>query len=385
MSKLDDYGDNLGIKGQMVVFLIGVALVSLHKKLSEDPDNLSEEKILFYKEVIKAILYFKKESKKWIDTDLAAAYLLGVDYANKQNKINKQAVNDIINGTFLFKGIQSDVFDSKNVILKKYPKHIPIVNLIQSQALGYVNKQAFQILRAADDIFRQTAIEVSSYAYKEATNFTRLRLSQELLNEYSRKGLLTITYKNGAVHSIDNYCEMLGRTMTNNAFRQANLNRYQEFGYELGTVSSHFRACNLCTPYEGEILSLDGKSKDYPSIWDAETQGLFHPNCKHSISPYWEGAEKTKDVSIDPAEKALINEYGYKEAQKMSYSAQQYQRYNERQIRKYKRLTATSIDSRTKQRYNNKIREWQAKQRQLINNNPYLKRKYSREQIERAH
>lgn len=390
MSKLDSLGEQIGKNAQNVVFLIGAALLLTHKKLIDNPDSISKQQLIFTATVTNIAKNFRKKSKKWADTDLIAAYLLGLNFADTQNRKlnNNKAINKITNGTFLFKNlpiISPELTTAIKSKFKSYPAHLDIIGLIRSQAYGYIDKQSFQILRKSNDIYRRIAIEVGTTAYKQGNYFTRLNLSQQLLNEYSRQGLTTITYSNGAVHSIDNYCELLGRTMTNNAFRQANLNRYQETGYQLGQVSSHFRACDLCTPYEGEILSLDGRSRDYPSLYDAETAGLFHVNCKHSISPYVEGGPKITGVSVDAAEQSLINEYGYNEAQKMAYSAQQQQRYNERQIRKYKRLTATSIESRNKNKYNNKIKEWQARQRELINNNTYLKRKYSREQIERAH
>lgn len=391
MSKINDIGDKLGIIGNTVLFLSGIALMKAVKNLINNPDDISKQQSIYNTEISQIANDYKKDSEKWADTDLISAYLLGIAFANSQVsklKDNKTATNTIIGGTFLFKNIPT-IFPTltNNIVsqFKNYPQHLSIVELIRSQSYSYTSKQAFQILRAANDEFRKVSILVGSKAFKESNYFTRLNLSQQLLNEYSRRGLKTITYKNGAVHNIENYSEMLGRNMTNNAFRQANLNRYMEYGYELGQVSSHFRACPFCVPYEGEILSLDGKSKQYPSLYAAITGGLFHVNCLHSISPYTEGESILRQVSIDPAEQSLINQYGYREAQEMSYNAQQQQRYNERQIRKYKRLESTSLDNKTKSKYKSKISEWQSKQRELINNNTYLKRKYSREQINKAH
>jgi hypothetical protein len=69
----------------------------------------------------------------------------------------------------------------------------------------------------------------------------------------------------------------------------------------------------------------------------------------------------------------------------MSYKAQQKQRYIERNIRKWKRVNVTALDKRESDIAKNKIREWQKKQREHLDNNSYLRRKYEREQIRKAH
>lgn len=41
--------------------------------------------------------------------------------------------------------------------------------------------------------------------------------------------------------------------------------------------------CRLCFPWEGRILSLTGKTKDFPTYEEARDAGLFHPNCVHTL------------------------------------------------------------------------------------------------------
>jgi hypothetical protein len=108
-------------------------------------------------------------------------------------------------------------------------------------------------------------------------------------------------------------------------------------------------------------------------------------NCKHDVSAWFEGISPELETRVDPAEQKLIDEYGYKEAQKISYEAQQKQRYIERNIRKYKRRESVALDGKNKIAAQNKIKEWQSTQRQHLNNNEFLRRKYEREQIKRAH
>ena len=39
--------------------------------------------------------------------------------------------------------------------------------------------------------------------------------------------------------------------------------------------------CELCIPFNGKILSINGKTPGYMTIQEAALHGLFHPNCDH--------------------------------------------------------------------------------------------------------
>lgn len=394
-STYENYGESLRESGELVVYDVGKALVVLNEMVIKDPGNLSRAKSIYQKVIAGIALNFKKNASNWIDNSLSNSYIVGIKAADSEIASigGVGAVvggNEIINGASLIKApppIAPIPEIPKQIIIKfkDFENHTQFFGVFRSAAYYSIEDMPLQIMRKSDDIFRQIAVQVGESSFKEGDIFTRRQLSQRLLDEYSKKGLQTITYKNGRRVSIDNYCEMLGRTMSGRCAVQASINRYVEKGYDLGIVSAHFRACDLCTPYEGVTLSMDGKDKRYESIWDAELHGLWHPNCKHDISPFFEGITPEMDIRVDRAEQALIDEFGYNEAQKIAYMAQERQRYIERQIRAYKRREVLAIDPISKKRAKNKITYWQGQQREHLNKNTFLKRKYSREQIKKAH
>lgn len=373
-----------------VVFDVGIALVSLNLLLMKDPGNIIRGKKIFQKKMSEISVNFQKEYTIWINNNISEAYIIGLKSADFEiNNIGmKKSSKEITNGTFLIKKqglFQPELTQKELNLFKDYPKHLKFFEAFRKEAYSALNDKPFQILRKSDDIFRKIAVQVGEKSFSEANTLTRLRLSQDLMDEYMKKGFQCITYKNGRRVSLDVYCETAGRTMIGRTALQASLNRYQEKGYDLGIVSAHFRSCDLCAPFEGTVLSMDGKDKRYPSIWDAETQGLWHANCKHDISPFFEGITEIELPRVDRAEQELIDKHGYREAQKISYNAQQKQRYIERQIRKYKRTSSFSLIERDRQKADKKVKEWQAKQREHLNENTFLKRKYIREQIKKAH
>jgi hypothetical protein len=236
-------------------------------------------------------------------------------------------------------------------------------------------------MRAANDLFRDVAVQAGEQRFKESDIFTRRQLSQDMLNDFAQRGVQSITYKNGKKVSIEAYSEMVGRTMSGHAAVQASLNRYEEYGYDLVRVSSHFRACPLCVPWEGQILSQSGLDYNYSSLDDAIASGLFHPNCAHDITAYFPGLSPDQELRVDPEEQKLINQHGYKKAQEIAYKAQQQQRYIERNIRNWKMKEITALDDAAKAKAHRKVLEWRKAQRNHLAKNPFLPRKYEREAV----
>lgn len=384
----EKFGLSLSLSAELIVMALLGNLLKLHKQTIKNPDNIYKYQKYYQDQAQSIAEQFESDWQTWADYDLSYAYLEGLKQADKEIKPSK-ILKDIalLTGFSMLRGsynnVPPDLPGTIKMMFKKYPGHISLLNTFRAAVYSNFKNQKFQIVRSWNDIFRRVAIMAGEGNYKDADVFTRRRLSQYMLDEFAKKGIQTITYRNGVKYSIDSYCEMVGRTMTGRAAVQANLSRFWQSGYNLVMVSSHFRACDLCTPYEGRVLSIE-QHPIYESVSDAETQGLFHPRCAHDVSAWWEGRE-IEPVRMHPGEQQLVNQYGYNEAQKISYDAQQKQRYIERNIRNWKRRAGSSLTEKDKRIANKKVREWQAKQRNHLNENTFLPRKYSREQVTRAH
>jgi hypothetical protein len=98
------------------------------------------------------------------------------------------------------------------------------------------------------------------------------------------RGLAALIDKGGHKWELDRYAEMLIRTKAVEARNRGLANRMVENGYDLVQVTTHNSDHEECRVWEGKVLSLTGQTKGYPTVADAEKQGLFHPNCKHAIN-----------------------------------------------------------------------------------------------------
>lgn len=115
---------------------------------------------------------------------------------------------------------------------------------------------------------------------------TRKEITKNIQEVLKKDGIKSLVDRGGNEWDLKRYGEMLARTKLTQAHNSGITNKMVENGNDLVVVSNHFGSCALCSPYEGKILSVSGRNGGYPSLSDAERGGLFHPNCRHIITPY---------------------------------------------------------------------------------------------------
>lgn len=225
-----------------------------------------------------------------------------------------------------------------------------------------IDGTSVQILRNVDDVYRGIIAETSTGVLSGMD--TREQAIQKALNKFADKGITGFVDRIGRQWEMASYVDMAIRTTASNAALQGHIDRQIELGEDLMIVSSFGNTCPLCMPWEGVILSISGNSLKYTSLEKAKAAGLFHPNCKHTLLVYVEGI--TEPVKQEPEPEV--------------YDAQQVQRYNERQIRKWKRRQAVALSPKEQMIASNKVKQWQSIQRDHIKEWD-LRRNYKRESI----
>ncbi|MCY9546789.1 EndoU domain-containing protein [Lysinibacillus xylanilyticus] len=84
---------------------------------------------------------------------------------------------------------------------------------------------------------------------------------------------------------VENYADVVARTNMMNAHREASINEALSEESYYGRISRH-GAKDACSEYEGKIVKLVANAPgDYLYIGDIPRKKLFHPRCKHLISP----------------------------------------------------------------------------------------------------
>lgn len=188
-----------------------------------------------------------------------------------------------------------------------------------------------QIRRWTNDTFAQAGLSAAGNIASGAVN--RRDASRRMLTRLARQGITGFKDRSGRNWEMGAYAEMVGRTTVAQAQLEAQAQRLQELDIDTVIISDAAEECNLCRPWEGQVLSLSGSTAGRLSdgtfvmgtLDEARGQGLFHPNCGHSHSIYLPGYTRgPKKDTADPEGDQL----------------RQRQRSYERRIREIKREKA---------------------------------------------
>lgn len=210
------------------------------------------------------------------------------------------------------------------------------------------------VLRMTNDQYRQVIFKSQMYVANGV--MTPKQAIDAANQEFLRRGLNVIEYKDGKRVNIASYSQMAVRTAGTRAMLMGEGAFRKSIGQHLIRISSHGTSCELCIPWQGKVLIDDvysgGSKKDgkYPLLSEAMDQGLFHPNCRHGHSTFSDGKDDISD----------INE-SYANGKDGSESDAQYQddmNYINRKIQEYRRLSVGSIDENNIKMYKNKLNEW---------------------------
>ncbi|MEU4947718.1 phage minor capsid protein [Streptomyces lavendulae] len=253
-----------------------------------------------------------------------------------------------------------------------------------------------RITRAVLDTFR--GVTARAAGTQLLTGIARRDASQRALDEFARRGVSGFVDRSGRSWELAAYAEMAVRSVTARAAIDGHIDAMAEVGQGLVIVSDAPLECPLCAPWEGEVLALAGPSGPRTvrvehavqpsglraafrppttvavhlagSLPEARAAGLFHPNCRHSLSLYLPG------VTTRPPHHATPG---------TTYADTQRQRAIERHIRRWKRAEAAAMDDAARAKARAKVRAWQAAARAHVAAHEHVVRQPAREQIGRAH
>ena len=229
----------------------------------------------------------------------------------------------------------------------------------------------------------QTTVQTANKRYMDLLDKAYLSVSSGLLSsqqavdqavkELAKDGLQMVDYKSGAHRQLDSAVRVAVRTATTKNACACQEQVMDDLDVNLVEVSSHMGARPSHAKWQGNIYWRKKKYGNYKNFEDTTRyghgDGLGGWNCRHQFYPYIPG------VSEKTYEPYRLTE------NKEQYELEQKQRYNERNIREWKRrqqiMEAAGLDS-TYER--SKVREWQKKNKALIDAHAdMLKRDYSRE------
>lgn len=214
-------------------------------------------------------------------------------------------------------------------------------------------------------IYQRVITEVATLV--EAGTHSRLSAAGRALARFADAGITGFTDKAGRRWELATYVEMAVRTHVANVMVDAHTDRIQSAGVNLVMVSDAPYECEKCKPWEGKILEIGGPKGAHEvtvkkvggsgsitvrvagSLAEARAAGLFHPNCRHSVTAFLPGFTRKPEK---PDTKGVT----YKDTQRL--------RQIERTARKWDRRRAVALTDEEKAQADAKFKEWRAKARE---------------------
>lgn len=201
----------------------------------------------------------------------------------------------------------------------------------------------FQILRSTLDDYRNIIANVAQQSTLGID--TRIVTARKALDKFAEKGITGFKDVHGRNIDLRSYTEMSSRTVLNNALREGKLQGVIRSEKDLIIIRAGPNHCPLCDRWQNKIVSISG-------LDEAKANGLYHPNCKCSFSPYTEGLTKINEGRL----------------QQDKYDESQELRHAERQTRIWKKKLAVADTASDKQKANDKIKEWRNKAKDIAAN-----------------
>lgn len=173
-------------------------------------------------------------------------------------------------------------------------------------SIGQLSAQAeFSASRIYSETVRGVVAEATSGA-----GVSRRDLSVRILTRLTKQGVKGFRDKGGRQWDFVSYGEMTARTTTAQAMVSGHVDQLADAGYDLVMCSDAPAECERCRPFEGQVLSIDGKIGHrrvdghdvfvLSTVRRAREAGLFHPNCRHRLVSYLPGITKRLTDTEDP-------------------------------------------------------------------------------------
>ncbi|MBQ1474277.1 MAG: minor capsid protein [Ruminococcus sp.] len=212
------------------------------------------------------------------------------------------------------------------------------------------------VLRRSNDVYRRAIFDAQVFMNSGAATYEQA--VDMAVKDMLSAGLQCVEYKNGARHTLPDYAEMAIRTANKRAYLRGQGEKMQEWGMSTVIINRRHGACGRCADFVGMVFIDDvyagGKKSDadgkYPLLSDAMKAGLFHPRCKDSSSPYFEGISTPPDREVLP-----------KKAQEDLTEierAEQKAAYGRRMEKMNRRLSKYALDPDNKKMYRGRAEQW---------------------------
>lgn len=203
--------------------------------------------------------------------------------------------------------------------------------------------------------------------------------------------MIQFTGGNVDIRVTDNH--MMYATETDYAYGNVS---YKEWDFELVEAKNIIGKHTFLTGFDGQLSKHSEVRKDYVKdeqvycvtleknhvmLVRRKGKPIWSGNCGHSQNTYIPGQSESIPLTDSPEENKILNEMGEAKGNRHIFQQSQELRRIERQIRKRKKEAVIALNPSVRKRKEQLVRNWQARAKEHVDSNPFLKRAIAREQI----
>ena len=171
-------------------------------------------------------------------------------------------------------------------------------------------------LRYMNDVYRKTILRTA--AAMQAGGQTLQQATDAATRDFLEQGIACIRYRDGRRVNISTYAEMALRIAGTRAMLMGEAAQRERLGIDTVLVSQYGACSKTCLPWQGLVYiddvfqqysgphtpggtyGISRNGRQYPLLSVAMQGGLFHPNCRHTLSTWVEGTS-TRPRPMDKA------------------------------------------------------------------------------------
>lgn len=163
------------------------------------------------------------------------------------------------------------------------------VSALEDSILGRLRTARQIVGRQVDDLYARAGRRQALRSLLGAEGSPQAA-ARGLERDLRRRGATGFVDRAGKRWALDSYSEMVVRTVTREAVVQGQMARMASHGVNLARVSTHASACQICVPWQGRLVSLDGTLAEYEGEAVADVGAVpvppYHPHCRHTLQPF---------------------------------------------------------------------------------------------------
>lgn len=211
-----------------------------------------------------------QQAGAWVDLNVPETYQTGQQAAVSELQSFHNPATDLIAAAIVAGGSDIDRL------------HADAVQALKDELANRFSDSLTSMGRSANYLITKSLNQSLRAQIAGMEDVTKMR--NTILKSLDDNGIYSLVDKAGRRWDPEVYADNVARTYLMQARNTALTNALSSQGYDLVQVSAH-GAVDVCGPWEGVTLSISGSTDGYQTISDATGAGLFHNNCKHTLSP----------------------------------------------------------------------------------------------------